>query len=75
MEAIASRMSMMSIYWRIKRFGLRSYRPLLCLPLTRLHRASRWECVKHKLTGYLMPWWCLAMDLAFVYRPMMDLWT
>ena len=41
MSALEHRISMSSVYRRIRSFGLRSYRPFLCLPLTIRHRARR----------------------------------
>lgn len=40
-EALGRRLSMASVYRRIRSFGLRSYRPFLTLPLTPNHRARR----------------------------------
>ena len=41
MGALEHRIFMSSVYRRIRSFGLRSYWPLLCLPLTSRHRAHR----------------------------------
>ena len=41
--------SIRSTYRRIRSFGLRSYRPFLCLPLTPLHRRSRLEWCNERL--------------------------
>ena len=43
MTGTGPRMSMSSVYRRIKSYGLHSYRPFLCLPLTPLHCTRRLE--------------------------------
>lgn len=43
MRGTGLRMSMSTVYRRIRSYGLRSYRPFLCLPLTPLHRLRRLE--------------------------------
>lgn len=49
MEELNRGLTMGSVYQRIRSFGLRSYRPFLCLPFTAQHRARRLEWCTDRL--------------------------
>lgn len=48
-DLLHQQISIRTVYRRIRSFGLRSYRPFLCLPLTPRHRTARLEWANDRL--------------------------
>lgn len=55
LETLERRLSMASVYRRIRSYGLRSYRPFWCLPLTPRHRTRRLEWCNERV-NWVQEW-------------------